>query len=355
METRYQNANILVVDDEPADAGLLKRILEQAGYVHVHVLADGREVIRQVIEFSPDIILLDLRMPEPDGFEVMRLVHEQITHGDFLPILVVTADGRQTTKRRALASGANDYLTKPYDRPEVLLRTRNLLHARFLHWDLRTRTDSLEDKVREQTQALRASQMEILIRLAAVGELRDDATGQHTRRVGDLSAQVATALGVLTKQAEMIRLAAQLHDIGKAAVPDSIILKPAKLTQEEFEAMKRHTTIGAEILGRSEGPLLRLAEEIALTHHEWWEGGGYPNGLRGEDIPIAGRIVAVTDAFDALTHERPYKHAWSVADAVAEIRHLAGRQFDPDVAEALFQVVMPGSEPPRSSRSQGET
>lgn len=331
---------ILIVDDEPANVLLLDRTLRsQGGFENIVSLGDPRLVGQALADFDPDIILLDLQMPHLDGFAVMRLIKDRIHDHEFVPILVLTADATVATKRKALAEGATDYLTKPFDVLEVLLRTRNLLQTRFLHQDLQGQKAVLEERVRVRTQDLEDAQREIIARLAKACEFRDDDTGEHTKRVGDLSGRIATHLGLTPRESEMIRLAAQVHDIGKTGIPDSILLKPGRLTADEMAIMRTHTTIGATILSASSAPLLRLAEEIALTHHEQWTAGGYPRGLWGEQIPLAGRIVAVTDVFDALTNSRPYKSEWPIQDAVDEIRRLSGRSFDPHVVDAFLDVL----------------
>jgi putative two-component system response regulator len=277
-------------------------------------------------------------MPYLDGFEVMNQLRARVPLGIFLPILVLTADITPETKRKALDEGATDFLTKPFDQTEVVLRIRNLLRTRVLHLQLQDQNHLLEQKVRERTIELEETQIEILERLALAAEYRDDDTGEHTKRVGQMSAQIAQALGLSNAEVELIRRAAPLHDVGKIAIPDSILLKPGKLTPEEFELMKTHTTVGAKMLSGGRFPLLQRAEEIALTHHERWDGTGYA-GLKGESIPIAGRIVAVADVFDALTSARPYKEAWPRAKAIEEVQRQSGRQFDQSVVEAFLKVV----------------
>jgi putative two-component system response regulator len=268
----------------------------------------------------------------------MKQLQACIAGEDFLPILVLTADITPETKRRALTEGALDFLTKPFDAMEVLLRIKNLLQTRFLHLQMQGQNQLLDQKVRERTAELEATQLEILDRLALAAEYRDDDTGEHTKRVGETAAQIARELGWSEAEVELIRRAAPLHDLGKISISDSILLKPGKLTSEEFEQMKMHTTFGAKMLSGGRFPLLRLAEQIALTHHERWNGTGYM-GLQAETIPIAGRIVAVADVFDALTSERPYKRAWPIADAIAEIEKQSGKQFDPCVVDAFLKMI----------------
>jgi putative two-component system response regulator len=323
-------AQILIADDQEANVRLLEEILTGVGYTRLVSTIDSREIVHLFTQVQPDIVLLDLMMPDPNGFEVMRQLKLLAPSGNYCPILVLTADVSKESKREALRMGASDFLTKPFDSTEVLLRIKNLLETRFLHLQL-------EDKVRERTQELQNAQVEILKRLARAAEYRDDHTGQHTERVGHLSALLAGVLGLPHDRVELIRLAAPLHDIGKIAIGDNILLKPGKLTPDEFEVMKTHTTIGAAILSRGRSELVKMAEEIALVHHERWDGTGYPRGLKGDGIPIEGRIVALADVFDALTHERPYKRAWPVEEAIAEIRKESGKRFDPQIVRAFIE------------------
>jgi len=252
---------------------------------------------------------------------------------------VLTADATPDAKRRALSAGARDFLTKPLDHIEVLLRIRNLLETRLLHVQLANQNQILDERVRLRTRELEAARVEILERLAVAAEYRDDDTGKHTARVGFVSARIAAAMDRPPSEVELIRRAAPLHDVGKIGIPDAILLKPGKLTPEEWAVMKEHAPIGAGILGGSTAPVLQLAEEIAASHHERWEGGGYPRGLAGTQIPLASRIVAVADVLDATTHERPYKPAWPLEDALAEIEAQAGRHFDPEVVEVFLPTA----------------
>jgi putative two-component system response regulator len=332
------SARILIVDDQPANNALLEGILEEGDFTSYRSIADPRQALPVFLEYLPDLILLDLQMPYLDGFAVMKQLQECIAGEDFLPILVLTADFTPQTKRRALAEGALDFLTKPFDAMEVLLRIKNLLRTRSLHLQMQGQNQLLDQKVQERTAELEATQLEILERLALAAEYRDDDTGEHTKRVGETAAQIARELGWPQADVELIRRAAPLHDLGKISISDSILLKPGKLTSEEFERMKMHTLLGAKMLSSGRFPLLRLAEQIALTHHERWDGTGYM-GLCGEAIPLPGRIVAVADVFDALISERPYKKAWTVDDAIDEIECQRGRQFDPRVVDAFLKLV----------------
>ncbi len=332
-------ANVIILDDEFANVLLLKRVLEQNGFSQIRCLTDPRQFEDAMESAEPDIVLLDLNMPYINGFTIMETMAKRNETHSFIPILVLTADNTTSARQEALTAGANDFLTKPFDLLEVVLRVKNLVRMRLLHCELQKYNHILEWKVTERTRELADAQVELLERLGLAIEYRDDDTGAHIRRVGDLAAGLAQLLGCSEEFVQMIRLAAPLHDIGKIGIVDEILLKPGKLTQEEFCAMQRHAEIGARILTGSRSRLLQLAEQIAVTHHEKWDGSGYPTGLAGEGIPLSGRIVAVVDVFDALTHSRPYKEPWPVAEALAEIQRLNGTQFDPRVVEAFMQVI----------------
>jgi putative two-component system response regulator len=333
------DAPILIVDDQPDIVQLLATILTIDGYRAVHTTTDPTRAVSLVATLRPHVVLLDLSMPGMDGYAVMAHLRANQPPNQFLPILVLTADNSIVTRRRALASGATDFLTKPFDHIEVRLRVGNLLRTQALHLALLGQAETLEQQVRERTAELEQARLETLTSLALAAEYRDDATGQHTRRVADLSARIAQALGLPGDAITRLKHAAPLHDVGKIGIPDGILLKPARLTTDEREEMKRHTLIGAELLSVGRSGTLRLARQIALTHHERWDGYGYPGGLSGSEIPIEGRIVALADTWDALIHERPYKPAWPREDALAEIVQLRGSQFDPVVVDAFFDIV----------------
>jgi putative two-component system response regulator len=331
-------ARILVLDDELANVRLLERLLETQGCTGVVSATDPREALDLFTAYQPDLVLLDLHMPHRDGLEVLAELRAATPPGGFVPVVVLTADVTSRARTAALSQGASDFLVKPLDAGEVLLRIRNLLRMRAMHGALARENERLDEGVRARTRELEEAQHEILARLARAAEYRDDFTGDHTQRVGEMAARIAAALGLAAGEVEVIRRAAPLHDVGKIGIPDSILTKAAALTPGERTLMQRHTTIGADILSGSRFAPLQRAAEIALTHHMRWDGAGYPTAAAGHEIPVSGRIVAVADVFDALIHERPYKRAWAVAEALEEVRAQSGRQFDPDVVEAFLRL-----------------
>jgi putative two-component system response regulator len=334
---RERPARILIVDDQEQNVKLLSRILEKSGYEQVVSTTDSSEALALYKQLNPDLVLLDVHMSGKDGFAVLE---EIVAHGgpDKVPVLMVTADDSAEVKRRALALGAKDFVGKPFDSAEVLLRIRNLLETHFLYQKLRSQNSELELKVAERTKELEQSQLEVLERLAAAVEFRDDDTGNHTKRVAMVSAMLAEAIGLDATTVELIRRAAPLHDIGKVGIPDHILLKAGPLTAEEFETMKAHTIIGSRMLSKGRSELVRFSQRIARSHHEWWDGSGYPDRVSGQSIPLEARIVAAADFLDALTHERPYRPAWGMDETLAEIKRRAGSHFDPTVAKALLDI-----------------
>jgi putative two-component system response regulator len=326
----------LIIDDSASDVLLLETILAEDGYDDILSITDPRQSVAVFRAYSPDLILLDLHMPHMNGLDVIDRLRREMD-SKYVPILVLTADISTEAKARALSMGAKDFVTKPFDSVEVRLRIKNLLETRFLYRELRDHNEQLEQKISDRTMQLEIAKIEILERLALTAELRDDETGEHTQRVGRVCALLSQALGLKDEHVELIRRASPLHDLGKIATPDSILLKPGKLSAKEWTVMKRHTEVGARLLSNSIATTLQLAQAIALTHHERWDGGGYL-GLSGSDIPMCGRIVAVTDVFDALTHHRPYKEAWPVDQAISEIAAQRGTQFDPRIVDAFLEV-----------------
>lgn len=335
--TPFPDARVLVVDDEDANVRLLTRLLVALGWPDVVGLRDPRQVLPRVLETRFDLVLLDLHMPHLDGFAVLEGLRARLAD-DPVPVMVLTADATRDALHRALAAGASDFLTKPFDAVEVRLRVANLLRTRELHRALAGHNAALEDRVRDRTADLEHARAEIFSRLALAAEYRDDLTHRHTLRVGRTAGAVARVLGWEDDRVRDLELAAPLHDVGKLGIGDAILRKPGPLTDDEFAVVRTHTRIGEAILSGGLFPALRLAERVARTHHERWDGTGY-EGLRGEEIPEASRIVAVTDVFDALVHERPYKPAWPVERAVAELERQRGRAFEPAALDAFLTLV----------------
>jgi putative two-component system response regulator len=333
----FKHAKLLIVEDESRNIRALRDLLEGAGFDHIETTTEPTEALTLYVKSRPDLILLDFDMPGMSGLDVLDELNA-ITEATYLPVLMLAPTVTPGAKREAIARGAKDFLHKPFDRDEVLLRVATFLETRFLYLEIQSQNHLLEAKVRDRTRELEAAQIEIIERLARAAEFRDDNTGQHTERVGQMAALVAKEVGLPDPQVSLIRRAAPLHDVGKIGIPDSILLKLGRLTDDEFALVRTHTTIGAQILAGSRFPILRVAEEIALSHHERWDGAGY-SGLRGDSIPLAGRIVAVVDVFDALTQQRPYKAAWSVEEAVEEMSRQRGRQFDPSLVDAFLHVI----------------
>jgi putative nucleotidyltransferase with HDIG domain len=333
-----QNSRILIVDDQPENVLLLERALRTAGYNHIESITDSRKMLATFTDFQPDLVAMDLRMPNVDGFALLKQLRSRVPAWTFVPVLVLTADNSRKAKQEALGLGAKDFLTKPIDVTEALLRIYNLLETRWLHVELRRHSETLEEKVRTRTEELEQAQLEILQRLALAAEYRDDCTGRHTERVGQLAAALASSIGLSAVHVELIRRAAPLHDVGKIGIPDGILLKPSKLTKDEYVQVKRHTEIGRTILSGSRFPILRMAEVIAQYHHERWDGSGY-YGLEGEAIPLEARIVGLVDAFDVITNDRPYKRASSFEVAMDALHQGRGTQFDPSLVAAFSGLV----------------
>ena len=335
---RERPARILIIDDQEQNIRLLARILAKAGYEQVASTTKSADALALHMQFKPDLVLLDVHMQEKDGFQVLEEIISLGPGFEPVPVLMITADDSADSKRRALAVGAKDFVGKPFDSAEVLLRIRNLLETRFLYQKLRDQNAELELKVSERTKELEQSQLEVLERLAAAVEFRDDDTGNHTKRVAGVSAMIAQAIGLESTTVELIRRAAPLHDIGKVGIPDHILLKAGPLTADEFETMKTHTVIGSRMLSKGRSELVRFSQRIARSHHEWWDGSGYPDRVSGQSIPLESRIVAIADFLDALTHERPYRPAWGVDETLDEIKRRSGSHFDPQIAKALLGI-----------------
>ncbi|GHD50783.1 two-component system response regulator [Thalassobaculum fulvum] len=338
MSTQIKSTPILAIDDEQTNLKLLDKMLRAEGYTRLTLLDDPRRTIDAYRETSPGLILLDLNMPHLDGYAVMAQLRA-LDDPMLPPVIVLTAQSAGEFLLRAFKSGARDYVTKPFDRAELMARVRNLLEAHLAHRITWAQNSVLEELVRERTAKLRKTRLQVVRRLGRAAEYRDNETGNHILRMSKISALLAARLGWSPEDCELMLHASPMHDIGKIGVPDHVLLKPGKLDPAEWELMQSHVSIGADILSDDDTDLMVLARSIALTHHEKWDGTGYPNGLAGEAIPQEGRIVALADVFDALTSERPYKRAWPVEEAVSHIREQSGRHFDPAVVEAFLDAL----------------
>lgn len=327
MSTKKQT--VLIVDDTPENIDVLVGIL--SGLYTIKAAINGEMALKVARESPPDIILLDVMMPGVDGFEVCRQLKEDFTT-KHIPVIFVTAKITMEDELNGLTLGAVDYIAKPVSPPIVKARLKT-------HLALYDQNRELDRKVQEQTEEINETRIKIIQKLGKAAEYKDNETGLHVIRMSKYSFILAKAAGVNSADAEMIMNASPMHDIGKIGIPDSILGKPAKLTDEEFDIMKTHCQIGADVIGEDQSELLKLARVIALTHHEKWNGSGYPNALSGEDIPLVGRIVAVADVFDALTSERPYKRAWSVEDALNLLREEAGTHFDPSLVPLFLDSM----------------
>ncbi len=318
--------SILVVDDVAENLMVLDEILRP--HFRVRAARKGERALEMVLgDDVPDMILLDVMMPGMDGFEVCRrLKGDPRTRN--IPVIFVTASGEVADEARGFEVGGVDYISKPVSPPIVLARVRT-------HLALYDRNRELERRVRSRTTQLVETRLEIIRRLGRAAEYKDNQTGLHVIRMSHYCRLIGEAVGMPEDQAEILLNAAPMHDVGKIGIPDRILQKPGRLTDEEWELMKRHPSMGAEIIGRHDSDVLTMARVIALTHHERWNGSGYPEGLSGEEIPFVGRVVAVADVFDALTSERPYKEAWSVDDAVDFLTKEAGVLFDPSLVAGL--------------------
>ncbi len=336
---------ILIVDDLEPNRMVLNDQVESLG--HLPIMAEnGVSALGQLSSQQPDLVLLDIMMPEMDGYQVLDTMKSD-TNYRHIPVIMISAVDELESVVRCIQKGAVDYLVKPFN--PILLKARidSALAIKRLHdQDATYRAHieqynlKLEDRVRERTKNINETRMEIIYRLGRAGEFRDNETANHVVRMSHLSARLGKETGLNEEQVETLLQSSPFHDIGKIGIPDNILLKPGKLDADEWEIMKTHTKIGAEILSGSSWDLLVVAEMIALTHHEKWDGSGYPNGLKGEEIPLEGRIVALCDVFDALTSERPYKDAWSVEKTMEFMEGQSGIHFDPKLL-TLFKNILP--------------
>jgi len=344
-------SRILVVDDALVNLQVISAYLAKEGYTQVETVQDSRDALKTILRFDPDLLLLDLMMPHVSGIDILRSIRETplLQH---LAVIVVTAAEERDLKKSTFELGVADFLAKPLDAEDLILRVRNAL-------ELKSYRDSLEEMVLARTAELTKSREDVIYCLARAAEYRDNDTANHVIRVGRYVGLIAGSMGIDAEMRRMLELASALHDMGKIGIPDAILLKPGPLTDDERNQMKEHCRFGAEIctpdhlaaqdprsphvvvgammMSASHSPLLQMASRIALSHHERWDGQGYPHGLRGDEIPIEGRITAVADVFDALCSKRPYKSAMNVEKCVEIVASESGKHFDPQVVEAFLR------------------
>ena len=336
-ENIIKEAKILVVDDQPANVTLIEKMLDIDGYINVISTTDPTQVESLYVDQNSDLVLLDLNMPVMDGYQVIAKIRE--VDPDYPPIIVLTAQSDRESRIKALDLGARDFLAKPFDRVELMTRIRNMLEVRIMTKAMKNQNEILDGMVKERTKELNDTRLEVIRRLGRAAEYRDDMTGYHIVRMSRYSQQLALAAGMSEADAEVLLNASPMHDIGKIGIPDNILLKPGKFEPEEWKIMQTHVDIGVEILSGSDSILMNMAAEIAQNHHEKWDGTGYPRALKGESIPLTGRIVAVADVFDALTTERPYKEAWSIEKSIEYLEEQSGKHFDPLLVKLFIEIL----------------
>ena len=352
-----ERARILIIDDESLNIEVVQAYLELDGFHNVEATTRAVSALPLVRELRPDLVLLDIHMPELSGIEVLKALRADADIC-LTPVVILTASQADETKLEALECGANDLLSKPVHHAELLARIRNVLGVKAYQDALRRHSESLEDTVRKRTAELEASRLDVIHCLARAAEFRDDDTGAHILRVGRFARIIGERMGMAPDLLDVLEAAAQLHDVGKIGIPDAILLKPGKLDADEYafmqkhcgfgkkvverlpdrdaETVRRHAELGAKILDTGHSPILEMAKRIALTHHERWDGSGYPLGLSGEDIPLEGRITAVADVFDALSSKRCYKPAFPLTKCFEILEEGRATHFDPAVLDAFF-------------------
>jgi len=342
-----KNNSVLIVDDEQAVRSVVQRLMRRLGY-DVTLASDGTEAL-SMMNSGIDLVLLDVNMPGMSGFEVAERIRATEEVAEVPIILITTLTGRED-RLHAVEVGVSDFIAKPVEFTELQIRTDAAMRLKDARDELRRRNEELEQEVQRRTQEIsdaldemgaardrtEAAQVETLHRLAIASEYKDQYSTMHIRRVGRYSTLIGKAIGLDSDALQLLLRASPLHDVGKLGIPDAVLLKPGRLDADERKIIERHAVIGAEILGGSSSEILQAAETIALTHHEWWDGKGYPRGLVGQEIPLFGRICAVADVFDALTSARPYKAAFSPDKAIAIMEEGRGTQFEPRLLDAFL-------------------
>ena len=357
---QIRTAKIMIVDDEDLVIRVVRRFLSADGYTQFVTLTDPREALEAICREEPDVVLLDIMMPHITGLDLLK-VRQKTPSLQHIPFIILSANSENQIKREALEMGATDFLGKPVDPSDLTVRVQNALTVKRHHDHLANHAHELEKQVRIRTEQLERSREQIIHCLARAAEYRDNETGEHVIRVGKYCAVIADQLGFPPQYCREIELAAQLHDVGKIGIPDSVLLNPGKLSREEFEVMKthcnmgtqimeplanpdgnrirRHADVGGIIMDGVDSPMLELAAVIARTHHEKWDGTGYPNQIKGENIPIEGRICCVADVYDALCSERPYKPKFPIKKCLEIMLSERGTRFDPAILDAFFDRI----------------
>jgi putative two-component system response regulator len=339
---------ILIVDDEELNRDLLQAMIESLGY-EAETASDGVEALAKV-RIDIDLVLMDVMMPDMDGFETTRRIRKDYNENQ-LPIVMVTALKEKEDHLHAVKAGANDFISKPVDKIELEVRTASLLKMKEAQDAIIHNQAELETKVEKRTEQLRhalndsveaqretkKANIETIHRLVVAAEYKDEDTANHIMRMSSYCEILAKSLHITPGDVELVHLASPLHDVGKIGTPDNILFKPGKHTAEEFEIMKQHTVFGGRILNNSTSKLLQAGEVIALSHHEKWDGSGYPKGLAGEDIHLWGRICAVADVFDALSSKRPYKEAFSKEKTLEIMKESRGKHFEPKLIDLFLE------------------
>ena len=330
---------VLIVDDNDVNLKLYRKLIANLGCGEAQCFSSSTAALTWVADHDADLVVIDYKMAAPDGLEVIQLIRK-MADKENIPILMVTADQAKEVRRQALAAGANDFLAHPVDPDEFAARVRNMLQLRQSQKQLVETANWLADQVKAATAELLARERETILTLSMAAERRDPETPGHLKRIAHYCEVIARAAGLPRPQQELLLATAPLHDIGKIALPDHILQKTGKLTPDEFEIMKQHTVIGYDILKHGRSSTMQMAAQIALTHHERWDGSGYPHGLASSQIPIVGRICAISDVFDALTSPRTYKESRPMKDAIAEINAGSNKAFDPEFIVA-FNAALP--------------
>lgn len=352
---RRRESQVLIIDDEPSNIVLLRRILGRSGLGSISSESDPTKAVDLILSLAPDLLIIDLHMPGMDGFEILSAVKKSVPADCFPSVLVISGDNCPATRNRALSVGAMDFISKPFDSDDVRLRVANLLATSEAHRALKEENVVLASSYRDQTAELEEARIETVERLAHAAEVRDDVSGQHNIRVATMAQAMAEAIDPSSGSARLLGRVAALHDIGKIGIPDRILLKAGPLSAAEREMMETHTTIGAQMLSAGRSDFMRLAEEIAQSHHERWDGGGYPNGLCGTKIPLAARIVSIADVYDALSSDRPYRPAYTAEQAREAVELGSGSLFDPTLVSVFRALVPKMTRPVQRTPSAAQT